>query len=246
MMLPWLLLRWLKGSADSDINHHQRRTKTYDFPDWLMEFGPDLRGVFFFFFFFLTGLRQSCVCISAAQTLEVYSFVRHNVIRWLCRRLFVNKSTCVLVVWVIECLSECTVSNIDWLSVYHLGNCQLHHVSNLHYYLPHLQKLWAKHGWSFFGLFAQSIIWVLFVTLWSAEAALVILAKAASAKDFQPRTAYLPHVWSVLFSPFSLLQITQSLVFTVLSSVFSAVVSLPFNVYSTFVIEERHGFNKQV
>lgn len=110
------------------------------------------------FSFFLTGLRQSCVCISAAQTLEVYSFVRHNVIRWLCRGLFVSESTCVLVVWVIECLSECTVSNIDWLSVYHLGNCQLHHVSNLHYYLSHLQKLWAKHRWSFFGLFAQSII----------------------------------------------------------------------------------------
>lgn len=51
VMLPWLFLRWLKGSADSDINHHQRRTKTYDFPDWLMEFGPDLPGVFLFLFF---------------------------------------------------------------------------------------------------------------------------------------------------------------------------------------------------
>ena len=106
-------------------------------------------------------------------------------------------------------------------------------------------KLWAKHGWSVFGLFAQNIICD-FVISWSCTGDSGKITKAASARDLQPRTAYLPHVWRVLFSPFFLLQITQSLVFTVLSSVFSAVVSLPFNVYSTFVIEERHGFNKQV
>ncbi|KAK7500099.1 hypothetical protein BaRGS_00008646 [Batillaria attramentaria] len=40
-------------------------------------------------------------------------------------------------------------------------------------------------------------------------------------------------------------EITQSVVFTVLAMLFSTVTSLPWSVYSTFVIEERHGFNKQ-
>jgi STE24 endopeptidase len=41
-------------------------------------------------------------------------------------------------------------------------------------------------------------------------------------------------------------QITQSLVFTLVGFIFSTITSLPFSIYSTFVIEERHGFNKQV
>ncbi|KAG0057524.1 hypothetical protein BGZ83_009163 [Gryganskiella cystojenkinii] len=40
-------------------------------------------------------------------------------------------------------------------------------------------------------------------------------------------------------------EITQSIVFIVALTVFSTVISLPFQLYSTFVIEERHGFNKQ-
>jgi len=40
-------------------------------------------------------------------------------------------------------------------------------------------------------------------------------------------------------------EILQSLLFTLYSSIFSTIISLPFSVYSTFVIEERHGFNKQ-
>ncbi|KAG0316090.1 CAAX prenyl protease 1 [Dissophora globulifera] len=40
-------------------------------------------------------------------------------------------------------------------------------------------------------------------------------------------------------------EITQSIIFFVLMTVFSTIVSLPFSLYSTFVIEERHGFNKQ-
>ncbi|XP_041463404.1 CAAX prenyl protease 1 homolog [Lytechinus variegatus] len=40
-------------------------------------------------------------------------------------------------------------------------------------------------------------------------------------------------------------EITQSLAFMLLASVFSTVVGLPWVLYSTFVIEERHGFNKQ-
>ncbi|XP_030850470.1 CAAX prenyl protease 1 homolog [Strongylocentrotus purpuratus] len=40
-------------------------------------------------------------------------------------------------------------------------------------------------------------------------------------------------------------EITQSLAFMLLASVFSTFVGLPWVLYSTFVIEERHGFNKQ-
>ncbi|XP_071498680.1 CAAX prenyl protease 1 homolog [Diadema antillarum] len=40
-------------------------------------------------------------------------------------------------------------------------------------------------------------------------------------------------------------EITQSVVFMLLASIFSTIVGLPWVLYSTFVIEERHGFNKQ-
>ncbi|OZJ02431.1 hypothetical protein BZG36_04463 [Bifiguratus adelaidae] len=40
-------------------------------------------------------------------------------------------------------------------------------------------------------------------------------------------------------------EITQSVIFFILFSLISTVISLPFSLYSTFVIEERHGFNKQ-
>lgn len=40
-------------------------------------------------------------------------------------------------------------------------------------------------------------------------------------------------------------QIMQSVVFLVFSMCFTTVTSMPFTVYSTFVIEQRHGFNKQ-
>ncbi|PIK60139.1 putative CAAX prenyl protease 1-like [Apostichopus japonicus] len=40
-------------------------------------------------------------------------------------------------------------------------------------------------------------------------------------------------------------EIVQSLVFILLSSVVSYVIDLPWSIYSTFVVEERHGFNKQ-
>ena len=41
-------------------------------------------------------------------------------------------------------------------------------------------------------------------------------------------------------------QILQSLLFLVGGMVFSTITSMPFTVYSTFVLEEKHGFNKQV
>lgn len=40
-------------------------------------------------------------------------------------------------------------------------------------------------------------------------------------------------------------EITQSLVFIVLCSLFGTLMGLPWSLYGTFVIEERHGFNKQ-
>lgn len=40
-------------------------------------------------------------------------------------------------------------------------------------------------------------------------------------------------------------EVSTSLVFTLYLSLFSTITSLPFTVYSTFVVEERHGFNKQ-
>lgn len=40
-------------------------------------------------------------------------------------------------------------------------------------------------------------------------------------------------------------EIRISLLFTFYMSVFSTLTNLPFTVYSTFVVEERHGFNKQ-
>ncbi|CAG5136664.1 unnamed protein product [Candidula unifasciata] len=40
-------------------------------------------------------------------------------------------------------------------------------------------------------------------------------------------------------------EIIQSLVFLVIGMIFSCIMSLPWSLYSTFVIEEKHGFNKQ-
>ncbi|XP_072275019.1 CAAX prenyl protease 1 homolog [Pyxicephalus adspersus] len=40
-------------------------------------------------------------------------------------------------------------------------------------------------------------------------------------------------------------EITQSLIFLLLATLFSALTGLPWSLYSTFVIEERHGFNQQ-
>lgn len=40
-------------------------------------------------------------------------------------------------------------------------------------------------------------------------------------------------------------EILQSIVFSILAGLFDTVTNLPWNIYGTFVIEERHGFNKQ-
>lgn len=41
-------------------------------------------------------------------------------------------------------------------------------------------------------------------------------------------------------------EILQSNVFLLGATIFGLITGLPWNLYSTFVIEERHGFNKQV
>ncbi|MGH0133551.1 UNVERIFIED_CONTAM: hypothetical protein FKN15_035330 [Acipenser sinensis] len=40
-------------------------------------------------------------------------------------------------------------------------------------------------------------------------------------------------------------EITQSLAFLLLATLFSAVTGMPWSIYNTFVIEEKHGFNQQ-
>ena len=41
-------------------------------------------------------------------------------------------------------------------------------------------------------------------------------------------------------------EIKQSMVFMLYSSVVSTIIGLPWSLYSTFAVEQRHGFNKQV
>ncbi|KAL2772781.1 CAAX prenyl protease 1-like protein [Daubentonia madagascariensis] len=50
--------------------------------------------------------------------------------------------------------------------------------------------------------------------------------------------------WSGLYSEIEG-TITQSLVFLLLATLFSALTGLPWSLYNTFVIEEKHGFNQQ-
>ncbi len=40
-------------------------------------------------------------------------------------------------------------------------------------------------------------------------------------------------------------EISRSLMFVFILNVFNTVTNFPFSVYSTFVLEEKHGFNKQ-
>jgi len=62
---------------------------------------------------------------------------------------------------------------------------------------------------------------------------------------------YMPYMWQLSgqilqqFGWQSSSEIYQALLFTTLTSIKDIVISLPFELYSTFVIEERHGFNKQ-
>uniref|UniRef100_A0A8C4N779 CAAX prenyl protease n=1 Tax=Eptatretus burgeri TaxID=7764 RepID=A0A8C4N779_EPTBU len=61
----------------------------------------------------------------------------------------------------------------------------------------------------------------------------------------------IPYLWDFsgrLLSSFEYgpeFEISQSAIFLLLASLYSWLVGLPWSVYSTFVVEERHGFNKQ-
>ena len=46
--------------------------------------------------------------------------------------------------------------------------------------------------------------------------------------------------------PFSRVQVKQTVVFLLMVLIYSTLIELPWAVYMTFVLEERHGFNKQV
>uniref|UniRef100_A0A3Q3JTI0 CAAX prenyl protease n=1 Tax=Monopterus albus TaxID=43700 RepID=A0A3Q3JTI0_MONAL len=62
----------------------------------------------------------------------------------------------------------------------------------------------------------------------------------------------IPFLWAIAgtltarFGFSSEYEITQSLVFLTLATLFSALTGLPWSLYNTFVIEEKHGFNQQV
>jgi len=61
----------------------------------------------------------------------------------------------------------------------------------------------------------------------------------------------LPYIWNYAtelcaqYGYDSEYEVTISCVFCLLASLYSMVIHMPFSLYSTFVIEERHGFNKQ-
>uniref|UniRef100_A0A3Q3WFB5 CAAX prenyl protease n=1 Tax=Mola mola TaxID=94237 RepID=A0A3Q3WFB5_MOLML len=61
----------------------------------------------------------------------------------------------------------------------------------------------------------------------------------------------IPFLWGVAgsvtarFGFGSEYEITQSLIFLMLATLFSALTGLPWSLYNTFVIEEKHGFNQQ-
>lgn len=61
----------------------------------------------------------------------------------------------------------------------------------------------------------------------------------------------IPYAWNVAgnvtahFGYETEYEITQSVVFLVVMLMYSEIVGLPWSVYSTFVLEEKHGFNKQ-
>ncbi|XP_074658411.1 CAAX prenyl protease 1 homolog [Tubulanus polymorphus] len=61
----------------------------------------------------------------------------------------------------------------------------------------------------------------------------------------------LPFIWRVAgditayFGYGSEYEVLQSMAFMVLTMIYSTIIGLPWGLYSTFVIEERHGFNKQ-
>ena len=51
---------------------------------------------------------------------------------------------------------------------------------------------------------------------------------------------------SIFSSPPRPTQVVQTVVFLLLVLTYSTIVDIPWSVYSTFVLEEKHGFNKQV
>lgn len=73
------------------------------------------------------------------------------------------------------------------------------------------------------------------------------MCECSTVKMISPvlqRLIFLNH--SIYFKWFFFFQIFQSLSFLMLATLFSAFTGLPWSIYNTFVIEEKHGFNQQV
>ena len=71
----------------------------------------------------------------------------------------------------------------------------------------------------------------------------------STCQYYQDSVLALPQMMALNYNHISVLesfQITQSMAFVVLGSIYSLVTGIPWSIYKTFVIEEQHGFNKQV
>lgn len=82
---------------------------------------------------------------------------------------------------------------------------------------------------------------------------LVIRTNEIISEEQKNITDYCVLIYSIAFVVFCLLsaffllfQILQSITFILIFMLYSTITSLPWSLYETFVLEERHGFNKQV
>lgn len=82
---------------------------------------------------------------------------------------------------------------------------------------------------------------------------LVIRTNEIISEEQKNITDYCVLIYSIAFVVFCLLsaffllfQILQSITFILIFMLYSTITSLPWSLYETFVLEEKHGFNKQV
>ena len=94
-------------------------------------------------------------------------------------------------------------------------------------------------------IFGQAVSWGMIVSgtyLWGWDKAGAALAKMGVNPTrvvcTRPNRSVCVYLTPVI------LQIPRSLVYTALLALISSITSIPLSLYSTFVIEERHGFNK--
>ena len=61
-----------------------------------------------------------------------------------------------------------------------------------------------------------------------------------------PSPLPMSHAHSIPCGMLLIYQVKQTVVFLLMALTYSSIIELPWGVYMTFVLEERHGFNKQV